>query len=163
MAQESACEADELTLADGVVGAAFYDWLLELAIQQRDEVMQTSDLEGLPYLLVRVLLKWIEIVAQIAHEELRLLWDDGELGAEILDANGTRVDSIDDYSTRHGLSEAIKSTEEASQRSNENNSANNRATVESPYVDLPEPVRPTIPMRSPALMEIEIYHKIDNS
>src|SRR5690349_11050558 len=72
-AQQSAGEAEQLALADGEVGATLGDGLLELAGERGDEVLQARDAQRLPDLVVRVLVERVDVVAQRADEQLRLL------------------------------------------------------------------------------------------
>lgn len=76
-------------------------------------MLESSNLQGLPELLVRLGIEGINVVANSSNEELRVLRDDTEPRAQILDADRVDVNAVDqDLTVGRGF-EAVESRDEA--------------------------------------------------
>lgn len=93
--QYSACQTDQLPLAHAEVGASVVQAITEPALECADKGLQLDRVECLPQLLICLLLKGIQIVAQCAREEHRILWYDRDATAQIVESQLGNVVAID--------------------------------------------------------------------
>jgi hypothetical protein len=101
---------------------------VELAVERGDKRLERDGLERLPDLVVRVLLERVEVGAHGALEQRRVLRNDGDVRAQVLEADLLMSTS------------SIRIAPSA---------ASTRRKSASISDDLPAPVRPTTPTRSP--------------
>ena len=79
-------QADQLTLTHAEVLAALGDDVGEAISERVDKRLQVGQLQHSPQLVVRLVAKGVEVLANGATEENRLLGDDGDARAERLQA-----------------------------------------------------------------------------
>jgi len=111
-------------------------------------------LEGVPEGLVRVFAARVEVGAYGALDDGCVLGDDGEVGAEVVEAEAGGVDFVDGDVAGGGLDEAESVDVLVMQFVLMKFADTDSARVS---VLLPAPVLPTMPTRSPALMSKLIF------
>ena len=113
--------------------------------------------EGGPELEVGVLGEGVEVGANGAFEEVGVLRDDGEAGAEILEADLRDILVVDDYGAcaEIGSQCSFRDWKETCSLYVPLEISLSRKSVVM-ILDFPAPVRPTIPMCSPPLIYIDI-------
>lgn len=95
VAKDGAGKAEELALADTEARAHLGDLVGKLVREIADDLLEFDGAEGDPDVVVRELLKGVEVEAEGAREEDGVLGDDGEVRSEVAEVHLTDVDAVD--------------------------------------------------------------------
>src|SRR5687767_7795315 len=101
-----------LLLAHREVATVLKHQLVELPFQCSDEMLESRDFQGMPQGVVLVHTEGVEVVAESASDELRLLRHDRQVTAQVLDANRSNIDAIDHNIPLRSWRECVESRDE---------------------------------------------------
>jgi len=109
LAQEGTREAKELPLANTQILAARNDLCQETTVKARHERLERRVFEGTPDLIVRVRLKRIEVLADRARKDDRVLRDDRQVGTQVVKAHLGNIHVVHNNAALGGLDDAEES------------------------------------------------------